>query len=600
MILGISLSPFFSTGTYIFLALPAVANSTAAQQAQDITVLLEGATQGSGVILSKEGNTYSILTAWHVIKDYVANEEIQIKTPDGNSRNYVRYKKEKVGNYDLGLLKVELRGNHAVARIDSDQELKPGAEVFVGGFPLPSSSVPKRIFRFVPGKLIARSNVQLPGGYQLLYSNQTLPGMSGGPVVDQSGGLVGIHGRAEIDAKMTEQTGIAVKTGTNQGVPINLFINRQEALQGEIDRRPVDQSLWTLINTSIEALFSKLSSWIASIFSSSSRQVQQEISNKLIKAANLLSIPGVNTGFGGADLFEANLREDEVIKLTTEILEVQPLNTHALQMRAIAQSRIRPYLKQYLENLRNPSKPPEARSAPEYFYYSKLMEAEKQTEWIQAKARYMNSALDDLSEAISRDPKVAPYRSDLAMLHLKLSNFGIAISVIDEAISLDNIYPHYKYQKGLILHARPSRKADNTDYCIAMLKAAVSGSIPAVSHMGRVLRNRESDCFSGRNHPFNRDQAQRSIDALVALDEMKKPPIDKTIIHNTMLFLSFLLDRDKVSSELCSPWRFPSAPRGFKKNQVIDGIYVNPIWYSLHVKEIICRSSLLKSSNRKS
>ena len=35
--------------------------------------------------------------------------------------------------------------------------------------------------------------------------------------------LVGIHGRGETDAEMSEQKGIAVKTGTNQAVPITYY-----------------------------------------------------------------------------------------------------------------------------------------------------------------------------------------------------------------------------------------------------------------------------------------------------------------------------------------------------------------------------------------
>ena len=46
--------------------------------------------------------------------------------------------------------------------------------------------------------------------------------MSGAPVLDSRGVIIGVHGRGEKEATMTKQTGIIVKTGHNQGIPINL------------------------------------------------------------------------------------------------------------------------------------------------------------------------------------------------------------------------------------------------------------------------------------------------------------------------------------------------------------------------------------------
>jgi tetratricopeptide (TPR) repeat protein len=71
--------------------------------------------------------------------------------------------------------------------------------------------------------VIANATVAIPNGYQLLYSNPTLPGMSGGAVLNAKGQLVGTHGQGETDSKMSEQVGVAVKTGTNQAVPIAFY-----------------------------------------------------------------------------------------------------------------------------------------------------------------------------------------------------------------------------------------------------------------------------------------------------------------------------------------------------------------------------------------
>jgi tetratricopeptide (TPR) repeat protein len=77
--------------------------------------------------------------------------------------------------------------------------------------------------RFVKGDVIANATVAIPDGYQLLYDNQTLPGVSGGAVLNAQGQLVGIHGRAEKADQISESSGKAVATGTNQGVPITYY-----------------------------------------------------------------------------------------------------------------------------------------------------------------------------------------------------------------------------------------------------------------------------------------------------------------------------------------------------------------------------------------
>lgn len=53
-----------------------------ARIAEGITVRIEGATQGSGVLVKKEGNRYTVLTAWHVVEGNRPGEGLAIFTPD--------------------------------------------------------------------------------------------------------------------------------------------------------------------------------------------------------------------------------------------------------------------------------------------------------------------------------------------------------------------------------------------------------------------------------------------------------------------------------------------------------------------------------------
>ena len=63
----------------------------------------------------------------------------------------------------------------------------------------------------------------MPDGYQLLYQNPTLPGMSGGPVLNIYGELIGIHGRAEINNFESNEQQKLVASGTNLAVPITYY-----------------------------------------------------------------------------------------------------------------------------------------------------------------------------------------------------------------------------------------------------------------------------------------------------------------------------------------------------------------------------------------
>jgi len=81
VMLGAALTTMVSAGTQQ----PAAAQSAeaVARIAQAITVRIEGATQGSGVLVKRDGNRYTVLTAWHVVSGQRPGEELDIYTSDG-------------------------------------------------------------------------------------------------------------------------------------------------------------------------------------------------------------------------------------------------------------------------------------------------------------------------------------------------------------------------------------------------------------------------------------------------------------------------------------------------------------------------------------
>ena len=219
------LSSFASTGVLLVAQVPAQAQSSEAvvKAAQAITVRIEGATQGSGVLVKRDGNRYTVLTAWHVVSGQKPGEELDVYTPDGTRQQLEQGSIKRLGDVDLAVLTFTSSNSYEVAQIGDIKSVSMGNPIWVSGFPLPSSSIPTRLMRFIKGDVIANATVAIPDGYQLLYDNQTLPGVSGGAVLNAQGQLVGIHGRAEKADQVSERSGKAVATGTNQGVPINFY-----------------------------------------------------------------------------------------------------------------------------------------------------------------------------------------------------------------------------------------------------------------------------------------------------------------------------------------------------------------------------------------
>ena len=214
-----------STGALLVIQAPAQAQSSeaVAKAAQAITVRIEGATQGSGVLVKRDGNRYTVLSAWHVVSDQRPGEELDVYTPDGQRHKVEQGSIKRLGEVDMAVLSFSSPNSYEVAQIGDIKSVSMGNQVWVSGFPLPSSAIPTRLLRFIKGDVIANATVAIPDGYQLLYDNQTLPGVSGGAVLNAQGQLVGIHGRAEKADQVSERSGKAVATGTNQGVPINYY-----------------------------------------------------------------------------------------------------------------------------------------------------------------------------------------------------------------------------------------------------------------------------------------------------------------------------------------------------------------------------------------
>jgi S1-C subfamily serine protease len=185
--------------------------------AKTITVRIDGANTGSGVILEHQADRYVVLSNWHVVStgnQPISPKSLTIQTVDGQKHPISTKKIVRVGKLDLAILEFQSRHRYQTASIGNSDRLSEGASLYVAGWADPSPQFSTRTYQLLIGNLSGR--IEKPqDGYALVYTVNALPGMSGGPILDSRGNLVGINGRATVD----------LRTGTVNSV-LGIDINR--------------------------------------------------------------------------------------------------------------------------------------------------------------------------------------------------------------------------------------------------------------------------------------------------------------------------------------------------------------------------------------
>ncbi|MEB3829901.1 S1 family peptidase [Phormidium sp. CCY1219] len=162
------------------------------QLAESITVkVYSNNTNGSGILIQRQGSLYTVVTNEHVL---TLGPPYRIETADGRSYPAEVLKSVSFNGKDLALLQFSSAENYTLASFGAIANLTVGEPVFAAGFPFGGSASHGRGFAFKTGEVSLLPDKALPRGYQLGYTNPIEKGMSGGPVLNRQGQVVGING----------------------------------------------------------------------------------------------------------------------------------------------------------------------------------------------------------------------------------------------------------------------------------------------------------------------------------------------------------------------------------------------------------------------
>jgi tetratricopeptide (TPR) repeat protein len=244
--------------------------------------LLQDESIGSGIIIERKGDLYTLITNHHVICGIkkknencttpLLGETYSLKLGDGQEYK-VAAKSVKIlgGNLDLAIIQFRSNRGYPVAQIADPGSLKVGAKVFTSGYP----AMPPG-FSFNAGEAIAVVDKRLTGdrgGYTVIYDAQTQPGMSGGGVFSEAGRLVAVHGQGEryrdnTQSEVLSPSGtkyykqeVGSKIGYNRGIPVRWLVQGLAELGIKLgNRQPVN--LGQTVSSADEHFITGFNRWV--------------------------------------------------------------------------------------------------------------------------------------------------------------------------------------------------------------------------------------------------------------------------------------------------------------------------------------------------
>ena len=158
---------------------------------------------GSGIIWESQDSSYLVVTNKHVLRG--GEQPYHIQTPDGQIHHARVLKDSRLDNYDIAILRFRaVHSSYQTAILGNLANLTVGESIFAAGFPYTQENVYNRLQESphqIPGLVLKTGRISivldkaLEEGYRIGYTSDVKKGMSGGPLLNSQGEVVGVNGK---------------------------------------------------------------------------------------------------------------------------------------------------------------------------------------------------------------------------------------------------------------------------------------------------------------------------------------------------------------------------------------------------------------------
>jgi tetratricopeptide (TPR) repeat protein/S1-C subfamily serine protease len=423
--------------------------------AQKVTVQivqLERQNLGSGVIVAREGQTHFVLTANHVVSTEARNE-YDVITPDGKKHRIDYSLVRKLPGVDLALLQFNSSQPYQVVTIGRSNQLNTGVPAYVAGFPLKGVETSETEYRFSEGEIAVQTSRSLENGYAVAYFNDTFAGMSGGPLLDRQGQLVGIHGSTKLTGLLPSDKNRGFdkdsgrKAGLNLAIPIDTFLRLAPQAEPNLKlaavTAPPAPSQLTAADLFIQSIDQEAAGVMSLNLINEAIRMQPNFALAYFRRGNLnesfaalTSLPKISLSRSKAEYISSAMAD------YTEAIRLNPNFSIAYNYRGVLRREsgdLQGAIEDYTQAIHtNPI------SAMPYNNRGLARHLLKDLE----------GALADLDEAIRLNPRSAMYYRHRGAIRTDLENFKEAIADFDQSIHLNPSEEAY-YLRGQV-HAKLS------------------------------------------------------------------------------------------------------------------------------------------------